>query len=179
MKTTTLLCLSLLCMHLCWGQNEEKESSEEKFKHHKIMVVMGHTHVPAGIDNNGKKEWLVLGSWGIDYDYRITSKWSIGLHSDLVLENFEYDDEEGATLQRSRPLASTITVSRKFGEHFSVMLGGGGEFAKEENLTLFRVGLDYGWELPGEWEIAASLMSDFKINAYNSWVLGIGVGRSF
>jgi hypothetical protein len=41
------------------------------------------------------------------------------------------------------------------------------------------MGADCGWELPDEWELSFSLMADFKINAYNTWVLGFGIGKTF
>ncbi len=151
---------------------------QEEFKHHKIMVVLGHAMTPEGINVDGKKTMLFLPSWGLDYDYRITEKWSVGLHSDFIIENFAFEDPNEIIKERSTPLAVVLSAGYKVGEHFTLIAGGGSEIAKEENLTLVRFGLDYGWEI-GEWEVAANYMFDFKIDAYNTGVLGIGVARSF
>lgn len=59
------------------------------------------------------------------------------------------------------------------------MAGGGAEFSPEENLALVRLGFDYAWELPGDWEVAVSLVGDIKIDAYNALVFGFEVARAF
>lgn len=155
------------------------QEAEEELLRHKVMMVLSHTHVPAGVDVDGKRNWVTLPSVGLDYDFRLSEHWAIGLHTDMVVENFKYESEESAVYERSRPIALVLVGSRRFGEHLTVLLGGGVEFALEENLTLARLGLDYAWELQNEWELAFSLVNDFKIDAYDSWVLGLGVGRKF
>lgn len=132
----------------------------------------------AGVNNQGEKVWTILPSWGIDYDYRLDEKWSVGLHTDWVVESFEYE-HNAIVFERTRPFAAVIVGSRKFGDHLTLVLGGGVELAPEENLNIVRLGLDYSWELPNEWELGASVMSDFKLDAYNSWVLGLGVAKLF
>ena len=62
---------------------------------------------------------------------------------------------------------------------FGAVAGAGGEFAEEENLTVVRIGIDYGWEIGENWEIAANYMFDFKLDAYNTGVLGVGLARKF
>lgn len=171
-----LLVFSLLMTEL-WAQ--EAEGASEEFYRHKVMVVLGHTHVAEGFNSKGDKSWIVLPSWGVDYDFRLNDKWSIGLHSDMVIESFEYESEDQIKLDRTRPIALVIVGSRKFGEHFSILAGGGMEVAPEENLTLIRVGADYSWELKNNWELAVNLMTDFKLDAYDSWVFGLGVAKLF
>src|SRR5690606_7916175 len=108
-------------------------------------------------------------------------QWAIGLHSDIVIENFEIEQsgegEAEEALERSYPLASALMGIFKPGEHLVLLLGAGGEFAKEETLFLIRAGLEYGWELPGDWELGLSLMNDLKVDAYNSWTLGVGISK--
>lgn len=169
----------LLVLVLFSGVVFAQEAEESTFKKNKLALILGHAYVPAGVNASGEKAWIVLPSWGLDYDYRFNEKWGVGLHSDLVIESFEYEGEKEIVYERTRPLSTVIVGTRKFGEHATLIVGGGIELAKEENLKLFRIGLDYGWELPGEWELGASLMSDIKIDAYNSWVFGLGVGKSF
>lgn len=167
----------LLSLPLLAQEGEEEEESK-----HRIALVLGHAHVPEGIGSEGEKQWLVLGSWGLDYDYRLNSHWAVGLHSDFIVENFELEEHFGrekAVIKRSRPLASALVVTYKPGKHLTFLAGGGGEFAKEENFLLIRAGLEYSWKLPDEWELGVSLMNDFKIDAYDSWLLGLGVSKFF
>jgi len=157
----------------------EEEPIENGFKHHRIMVVLGHANTPEGINEEGQRRFLTLASWGLDYDFRFNEKWSVGIHSDFVVENFTV--EYGETIkQRRRPIAVVLSGSRKFGKHFTLLAGAGGEFSKgEEDFALIRLGADYGWELPKDWELAISLMNDYKFDGYFSWVLGIGIGKLF
>ncbi len=172
--------LILIAFQFAYAQENREEKSAANY--HRVTVVMGHAYVPEGFQN-GEKQWLVLGSWGIDYDYWFHPQWAIGLHSDLVIENYEIEkfgeDETEGVLERSYPLASTLAGIFKPGEHLTILLGAGGEFAKEETLILIRAGVEYGWELPGAWELGISLMNDLKVDAYNSWTLGVGISKIF
>ena len=167
----------LMASFVAKGQEEKKEEDSET--RHKITLEASHTHVPTSVDNNGKKSWQVLASWGLNYDFKINRNWNIGIHSDMVIQDFSYEDESGIVKKRTRPVATAIVGMRKFGDHLSIVGGGGMEVASEGTLGLVRIGLDYGLEIPGNWEFSASLMCDFKIKAYNAYVIGFGIGKSF
>jgi hypothetical protein len=166
-----ILFLFLVSGHYALGQ-------EEAFKHHKIMVVLGHAMTPEGVNVEGKKTLLFLPSWGLDYDYRFNEKWSAGLHTDLIIENFLFEDQNNVIRERSAPISLVLSGGRKFGDHLTLLVGGGIELAKEENLEVIRIGADYGWEIE-DWEVALNYMIDFKIDAYNTGILGVGIARAF
>lgn len=131
-----------------WAQEEKTIA----FNRNKISTAITHTHVPAGVNESGDKYWLTLASWAFDYDYRINRAWGIGLHTDLVIQNFSYKDGEGAIKKREKPVSLVLVGTRKLGEHLTVLAGGGIELSKsEETLSLLRLGADYGWELPKDW----------------------------
>jgi len=168
-------CLSMICFTTIVYSQEDQDDP----KRNKLSIAITHTLVPEAIDETGDKKWLSLASWGLDYDRYFNSGWGIGLHSDIVIENFQY--ERGDVIkERKRPLALALVVTRKLGEHFTVLGGGGLEVSSgEETLGLIRIGADYGWELPKDWEVSLSLMTDLKINAYNAFVFGFGIGKKF
>lgn len=64
-------------------------------------------------------------------------------------------------------------------EHWSFLFGFGAEFEKEEKNFLHRAGIEYSGELPKAWEVFGSLSYDFKWKAYDTWVVGIGIVKSF
>jgi hypothetical protein len=66
---------------------EHQEENHAHYHKHRVMVVLGHAHVYSGINKEGNTSWLVLPSWGVDYDYRLNNAWSVGLHTDFVVEN--------------------------------------------------------------------------------------------
>jgi len=177
MFTVRNLLIAFVFLTAVFRSNAQEEKKEE-FKRHKIMLVLGHAMTPEGINVDGKKTFLFLPSWGVDYDYRLNEKWSVGVHTDFVIENFAFEDPEEIIQERSTPLALVASLGYKIGNHFTAIVGGGAELAKEENLRVIRLGADYGWEI-GQWEIALNYMIDFKLDAYNTGIFGVGMARSF
>lgn len=151
--------------------------------HHTLGVMISHTQVSQGVQSNGNKKWLSLPSWAINYNYKFSPRWSIGLHNDIIVEDFVVQEHlkssSGETLERSYPIASAIMASYKPGKHFSFMFGTGGEFAHTGNLFLIRIGAEYGYHISKSYELNANITNDIKINAYNSWAIGLGVTRVF
>ncbi|MEJ1238722.1 hypothetical protein WBG78_11360 [Chryseolinea sp. T2] len=171
--------VGLFFSSMCTVCAQQTEAPRPEFNRNKVSLSITHTHVPTGINENGQSSWLMLPSWSLDYDYSLTDKWGAGLHTDLVIEDFQYEKEEGIILKRSKPFSMALVGTRRFGEHISIFAGGGMEVASEGTLGLFRLGGDCGWEIPNDWELSLSLVFDFKIDNYNAWVLGFGVGKRF
>lgn len=163
---------------------QESEEKEVFKPHYQIGISINHVHVFEGIDDNGNKEVLALPAWGIDYTYHISQKWAIGLHTDFIIEKFKVEKdlesgEEDETIERSYPIAPALMGIYKLNEHWSFLLGMGGEFAKEEDFLLTRAGAEYGYELPKGWEVFGTFSYDIKWNAYDSWGIGLGIAKNF
>ncbi len=162
-----------------------QESEKKTFNpHHQIGISINHAHVFEGRDDEGNHEVLNLPAWGVDYTYQFHEKWAIGLHTDFIIEKFKVektyasgDDKE--TVERSYPIAPAVMGIYKPSESWSILLGFGGEFAKEENFFLTRAGVEYGYELPKDWEIFGTFSYDLKWNAYDSWGIGLGIAKNF
>jgi len=88
------------------------------------------------------------------------------------------NDQDNETLERSYPIVPALMGIYKPSESWSFLLGFGGEFAKEENYFLTRVGAEYGYELPKNWEIFGTFSYDLKWNAYDSWGIGLGIAKN-
>jgi hypothetical protein len=162
------------------GQSVHHEDATEEGGH-KFTVALGHAHVKEGIEN-GKNKWLVMGAWAINYDYLLNSKWSMGLHNDIIIEDFTVErhlgEEEETEIEREIPIATKLVGSFNPGRHTSYIVGVGEEFAKGEHLFLSTVGVEYGVHLAKGWELGAELSYDIKWNAYDTWILGVGVSKT-
>ncbi len=178
----------LFCFCLIWffpAKTSAQESEEKRFKpHHQIGISINHVHVFEGRDDEGNRETLTLPAWGIDYTYQFHEKWAIGLHTDFIVEKFKVEkvyasEDKQETVERSYPIAPALMGIYKPNEHWSFLLGFGGEFAKEEDFFLTRAGVEYGYELPKGWEIFGTASYDFKWNAYDSWGIGLGIVKNF
>ena len=168
-----------LCLVISTMAHAQEEASREEGRH-EISILIAHTHVSAGLEQVGRSSWLVLPAWGLNYNFWVNEHWALGLHTDLINENFlveEFDGEK--VLERDRPIAPALMLTYRPHEHWSFLLGGGIEFASEEDLTLLRGGTEYTVHLSGAWETCASLAYDLRIDAYESWTLGIGLARRF
>lgn len=100
-----------------------KEDSHDSFSpHHTLGFMISHTQVSQGVQTNGNKKWLSLPSWALNYNYKFSPKWAIGLHNDIIVEDFVVQEHlknsGGETLERSYPVASAVMASYKPGKYF-------------------------------------------------------------
>lgn len=175
MKKT--ICLSLL-VSICFlsGRLQAQESTEET--KNSISLSLGHTHVSKGI-REGKNQWLALPSWAIDYNREINESWFVGLHNEIIIEDFEVKSNDGEVLERTFPISMVGVVGFKPKEYLSFMIGGGIEWAEEETFQLIRLGVEPALPISEHLELVLGAVYDFKINAYDSWSLSLGVARKF
>jgi opacity protein-like surface antigen len=182
MKPNILSAVIILIGSFFWGNAtaQVETGAEEKFKpHHVIGLAISHAHVFAGQDADGNKMTHSLPSLGIDYTYQFHPRWGIGLHTDLILEEFIVEKQGGEeVIERSYPVAPAFMGIYKASPHWTLLLGAGVEFEPEENFFLNRAGVEYSAELPKDWEVFGSLSYDFKWNGYDTWVVGIGISKS-
>ena len=66
-----------------------EEHTEHKFHRHQVQYAVGHTHISTGLDLEDRRRWISLASHVLNYNYRIDEKWSIGLHTDIIIEEFK------------------------------------------------------------------------------------------
>jgi hypothetical protein len=173
MKGISLSFFLMLFFNLSIAQ----ELKEKEFRN-KMTLAIGHAHPTEWINSTtGERETKVLPAWALDYDYLFNNKWSLGLHADVIVESFEVETFESKTIDRDYPLAVGLIASRKIGEHFAFQIGPGVEYAAQESFALLRLGLDYGWEVRGDFEVNVICSYDYKIRGYQTFLIGLGVGK--
>ncbi|QCK16588.1 hypothetical protein [Mangrovivirga cuniculi] len=183
-KFTILLFISS-SLSISGQHDEERKAQPENLQHHvyhnKLGIGLGHTHVSRGRNMDGIK-WLALPSFALIYDYHFNQRWSLGIHVDIIVENFEVEtnlrsDNENEIIKRNRPIAPALMATYKFTNHSSLVFGGGFEYAPEETLSIFRVGYEWSTHLNEKWELAIPFTYDFRIDAYDSWTLSLIIAR--
>lgn len=164
---------------------EKNENSfienEEELNHHSISFFIKHTYISQGIQD-GNRKWLISPAWGIDYNYIFNEKWSLGLHTDIIAEEFIVEREgiEDNFLERDFPVATVIVGSYKISERFGFALGLGMEWEKNESLELARLGVEYSLPLHAfDMEVLFSFNYDTLFNAYDTFDFGIGIAKLF
>lgn len=148
---------------------------EEELKHVRVGVVMYHTYI--GTETSEDKDMFIVPSLGLDVEYWFNEKWGVGLHNDLELVNFEVEKEESSFIERETPLLFTLDALWKSYKGLVLLLGPGIEFEKEENLFIVRAGIEYEFELKSDWDISPTIFYDTRTDAYDSFSVGIGIGK--
>ena len=166
-------------------ENASAHETSDKV-HHKNSFSFFVTHTFIREVINEDKKWLAVPSFAINYDFHINEKWAVGLHNDIIIEEFviavenkSKEGEEFTEIKRSFPIASAVMLSYKVFDHMIVMAGGGMEFSKEENFPLVRFATEFPYHFAPNWEVLGVLSYDINIDAYDSFSLGIGISYLF
>ncbi len=179
-----LIFISLFITGITRCQEHDQESTSHEndvFKKHSIALLISHTHITKGI-RNGDTESISVPSFGLNYNYRIAEKWALGLHTDIIIEEFivERSIFEEGRLERERPVATILAGTYKITEGLGLVAGIGVEWEKNENFGLIRLGTDYGIHIPGPGlEVIIGLNYDILMDSYNSVNFGIGIAKLF
>ncbi|MDI1353790.1 MAG: hypothetical protein PSX36_02645 [bacterium] len=159
---------------------KEQTASKNDFYKHRISVLMANSHIPTATNSIGDKSYLVVPTWGLDYDYSFTRNFGMGMHSDIVLQQYKIEEQgDHKIIERSFPVAVNLVGLYKPIKKLSVVFGGGMEFEKTENFKMLVLGLEYGIELPNQWELGINLLYERKIEIYDSWFFGMGFSKLF
>lgn len=150
---------------------------------HNIGLTIGHEQTFHGIEEDGKSRAVILPCWGVDYNFEFARKFSVGLHVDLVMETFDIkknlDEGEETVIERKRPVAPAVIAFYKPTERWSFGLGAGAEFEQEENFFLNRAAVEYAVEIRKGWEVYGVVQYDIRWKAYDTFSVGLGIGKTF
>ena len=178
------------------GEKEEKHREQESNQHeshhlhHALSGSINHTIIFSGI-KNGDTQSINVPSFGLNYTYFFNNKWGLGLHNDIILEDFlvkgessgdpvtKSSGEEIVIIERGRPISMAIMGVYKPIENLGILAGAGMEFSSHEDYAVIRFGLEAPVHLPKNWEVYGILTYDIMIDAYTSLTYGIGLVKLF
>ena len=144
---------------------------------HKITLVIANSFVHNSFSEqtNGI---LIVPTIGFNYDYFFNDRWGIGLHTDILLQQYKVEKHGGhEEILRENPVGFAGMLLFKPNHRLTLMAGYGLEVEKHENFQMIRIGVEYGIPLPKHWELGFSLEFDYKINTHSSVMLGIGFSK--
>jgi hypothetical protein len=179
MKKAFLIFVLQLLTFQGFCQHEQSDGHEhlQAAPFHKITLVTANSLINNIVDENSNS-LLLVPVFGFNYDYFFHKNWGIGLHNDLVLQQFKVERHHNEQeLIRENPVAVCGIISFK-PHHRWILFGGYGvELEKNENISLFRFGVEYGIELNNNWELGFNAEYDYKIKAYSSFMVGVGFSK--
>lgn len=159
------------------SQDAAAENAPSETKH-RVTLIMANSFIPAADNVDGQNQIYIVPTWGLNYDYWITPKLGAGIHTDFVLQQFKIEKSSDETvIERSFPVIVSGVFLYKVSERLTLLLGAGSELEKHENFAIINAGIEYGFELPNQWELNINLVYDNKLNAYDSWMLGAGFSK--
>ncbi|MCB0637517.1 MAG: hypothetical protein KDC54_12900, partial [Lewinella sp.] len=157
------------------AQGHEAHQSSDDRPYWRLAVIVGHTFIPA--EHSG--EYTAVPSWGLDLEYWFRPRWAVALHNDLEIESYVVRGENGEDIHRQFPLVLTLDLLWMPVGGLILMAGPGWELEANENLQLIRFGAEYEFHLPGHWDISPTIFYDSRHDAYDTWSVGLGVGKRF
>ena len=166
------LILSFLSLHIC-GHAESPEEEEYEAPFHALSLITANSYITNYVRDN-KNALILVPTFGINYDYFIRTNWGIGVHTDIIVQQYKIERHDNqAEVIRDNPVAVCGMLSYKFLPRFKLTGGYGVELEKNENINLFRLGIEYGIPLRDKWELGFTFEYDHKIKAYSSFMTGI------
>lgn len=145
----------------------------EPFQPFRIAVMMGHTSIPSG----EQPDRIFIPSWGLDIEYWFNDKWGIGNHNDIEVESYMVQSHDEEVIEREYPLVTTLELLYNPWKGLVLQTGPGFEHEKEKNYTVLRFGVEYEFHLPDGWDVFPTLFYDTRIAAFDTWTIGLGVGK--
>jgi hypothetical protein len=174
----------LLFLFGCIRANAQTESEnaakDETSGKHRLTILMANAFIPAADNIAGQSNMFIVPAWGINYDYWINDRIGFGVHNTLILQQYKIEkSREDIIIERSFPVVITGEILFKPVRNLMVSAGVGRELEKHESFTVVNLGLEYGFELGKGLELSLNLLYDNKINAYDSWMFGVGFSKFF
>ena len=148
-------------------EHTEHEHHGMKGKH-RVTMAIGHAHIFGG-ERSDESKVVVAPTWGLSYDYWLSNQWAVGLQTELIVESFIVKHNNEEEVEREYPIALVPVGLFKPLEHLTILAGVGAEFAASETIMMTRLGVEVGWEVPGDWEVGFEMLWDGKWNFYDSW----------
>lgn len=168
-------CTAFAQHHAPAAEMHSQPAHNQAFQHFRVAAIIGHTLIPARhADDN-----LFIPSWGLDLEYWWNPTWGIGLHNDLELESFIIERPSEEILERNYPLVMTLDLLYKPWGGLVLMAGPGYEVADQEDFFLLRLGLEYEIDFGHHWDLAPTLFYDSREDSFQTWSIGLGVGKRF
>jgi hypothetical protein len=168
-----LLSIVVLMLTVLNTQAQNAKNSED-VPFHSLTLVMASAFIPNSFSDNSN-DVLIVPAYGLNYDYQISSKWGLGVHTDILLQQFKIEKHDSnEEVVRENPVSIAAILFFKPHHRWKIIGGYGIEIEKNENFQLIRLGIEYGIELPKNWELGFTFENDFKINGYYTMLLGIG-----
>ena len=116
---------------------------------------------------------------GIEIQYSFNHKVFVKWINEIEFQNYTIIDKDGEHRVRNNANLTASVLGYEAYEHLGLFAGGGYEFEKSEDLWVIRLGAEYAFELPGDWDITPALIFDYKAESHTAYTFSLTIGKSF
>jgi hypothetical protein len=155
-----------------------KESETTEGHLNRIGLCSGLTFVPTDL-TSGKKDFLVVPTYGLEYERRIKKWFALGIVNEFELENYMIEHETEESIERSYIYVVSILAFFKPVKNLVIFAGPGYELTSEHNFEVLKMGVSYEFELSEKWDLAPLLYLDRVSDLYTTYSFGLSIGRRF
>jgi len=172
--TLVHLFLFILTGQILFAQHTEPNSaSPQNHTGHKLSLVMANSLINNSFSDQ-TNDIRIVPVFGFNYDYYFDASWGLGLHSDILLQQYKVEKQGShEEIIRENPIAICGMALFKPHHRWTLMAGYGVEVEKHESFQIIRTGVEFGIDLPEYWELGFSLEFDYKIKTYSSLMFGV------
>ena len=151
----------------------QREGEEEVLKRHRIGLYSGATFVPEG-EEGGETKLIVVPTVGLDYDYKFSERFGVGLYNDLQLSSYLVQTFDEGAVERSFAFATVLVGVVEATPWLEFYAGPGIELEKNENYWVLKLGGSVAPTFGGIGGASLEAYVDYK-EEYLSIGLGIKV----
>ena len=185
----TLLLIVLAFPFLINAQEEHNEHNEHvvntehaehgEFKHWQISATMSQSYIPSLHTEEGETSAQFIPTNGIEVMYAFNHKFFAKWINEIEFQNYTVKGRDGEHRVRENALLTALVLGYEVYDHLGVFAGVGYEFEKNEDLWVTRMGVEYSFNLPGNWAIAPALVFDYKKESHTAYTFSLSVGKKF
>ncbi|MCK5907610.1 MAG: hypothetical protein KAG37_08455 [Flavobacteriales bacterium] len=188
MKKITLI-IALLLPFIVNAQEEHKTHNEHiegvehnehhEFKKWRVALAMSQSYIPRLDLIEGESTAQFIPTNGVEVQYFFTHKLSAKWINEIEFQNYTVNGADGEYRVRENAYLIALVLGYEIYGHLGVFAGGGYEFEKNEDLWVIRLGAEYAFELPGDWDITPALMYDYKAESHTAYTFSLTIGKKF
>ncbi|WP_372756771.1 hypothetical protein [Mariniflexile sp.] len=159
-----------------------QEHSNATTNHHnelkkvKISFAFAQAYIPSHHLHEESESAQLIPTNGLDIQYNFNHKFFAKWTNELEFLTYNLKNEDGEERIRENAFLSTVTLGYEFYDKFAIIAGVGYEFEKSKDLFVTRVGLEYSFNIGGNWELSPELLYDIKEDSHTAVTWGLAIG---
>lgn len=163
-------------MGLAQEHSNSITNHEEDLKKIKISLAFSQAYIPSHHLHEESETSQLIPTNGIDIQYNFNHKFFAKWTNELEFLTYNLKNDEGEERVRENAFLSTVTFGYEFYHKLAVIAGVGYEFEKSKDLRVCRLGLEYSFNIGGNWELAPELLYDIKEDSHTAITWGLAIG---